>query len=204
MKRVLVTSLLGFAFLLISSVSVRATTIFFDAVPLGGDLWRYDYFLNGGSFDGTREGFRIFFDVGLYTALEDPPPSVPDWDLLIFQPDLVLDSAGKYDALALVDDPAFVGPFSVAFTWLGLLGTEPGSQPFDIYRLDSSGIPVPVETGRTRPLGGAVPEPSAFLLLALGALARQVLRTPGNRFRTFRPARSAPGHSTLTNTHLVV
>lgn len=201
MKRILVTTLLGFALLLVSPAPARATTIFFDAASLGGDLWRYDYFLSGGSFDGLQEGFRVFFDVGLYTALEDPPQSVPDWDLLIFQPDVVLDSAGKYDALALTNDPAFVGPFSVRFTWLGPFGTEPGSQPFDIYRLDS-GTPVPIETGRTRPLDSAVPEPSTLLLLAVGALAGRAWRTA--RRVSPRPNPSAPRHSTIADTHLLV
>jgi hypothetical protein len=157
------------------TASATATTIQFDAANLGGDVWRYVYSLSGDLL--ADQGFVVFFDETLYSSLQPLPPTPVDWDLLVTQPDLALQSAGAYDALALVDSPSFAGPFSVSFNWLGSAGTVPGRQPFQIYQLDASGFPAPLEDGMTSPLDSAeVPEPSTLLLVATGVAAGRTWR----------------------------
>ena len=97
--------------------------------------------------------------------------------LRVTNPDPVLTSLGTYDALALVNSPAFSGPFRVSFLWSG--AGAPGSQNFDVYTLDASGFPDPFETGVTTPrtvTPPPVPEPSTFLLVATGIAAVRKLR----------------------------
>ena len=108
-----------------------------DTTP-GQDLWEYSYEVSGLTLT-TGQGFTIFFDVNLYTLLQNPPPFVnSDWDLLTAQPDLALHSNGFYDAQALRNNPSFADPFKLRFVWLGTGGTTPGSQPFTVYNADFS------------------------------------------------------------------
>jgi hypothetical protein len=144
--------------------TARATVIEFEVTNVAGDVWQYDYFVDG-TFVGLQEGFAVYFDETLYADLVAIGPSPADWDVLVLDPIVALQSDGIYDALALVDNPTFSGPFSVAFTWLG--AGIPGSQPFEKYALDGSLQPVPIESGDTVPL---VPEPATFLLLATGGV----------------------------------
>jgi hypothetical protein len=161
--------------------AANATVIEFEATNVSGEIWRYDYFLSDVILS-AQQGFVVLFDEDLYSDLDPLLPSPLGWDVLSTIPDTVLDSDGTYDALALVDDPLFTGPFSVSFTWLGTAGTRPGSQPFSVYTLDASGFPEPFEFGDTTPRATtAVPEPSTLLLLAAGAAV-------GLRHRTRRPA----------------
>jgi hypothetical protein len=185
MKSTLSALFIGAA-VLIHSADAGATTIEFEAVHLGGSLWQYDYFLADGLFD-AQQGFAVFFDPDLFADLNPVSPA-PDWDVLVTIPDPLLDSDGTYDALALVDNPIFVGPFSVSFTWLGLSGTTPGSQIFNVYTLDASGFPEPIEVGVTTPRPTTpVPEPSTLFLSAVSAVAGSVLtrwrRRRGDRIR---------------------
>jgi hypothetical protein len=162
------------AAVLSNPAAARATTIEFEAIHLGGTLWQYDYFLTDGLFD-AQQGFAVFFDPDLYSDLNPVSPA-PDWDVLVTIPDPLLDSDGTYDALALVDNPIFVGPFSVSFTWLGLSGTTPGSQIFNVYTLDATGFPEPIEVGVTTPRPTTpVSEPSTLLLCVVSAVAGGVL-----------------------------
>ncbi len=182
MKRVAVAAAVVLACTFGGTRAASATSIEFQATDLpdvpGGDVWRYDYFLSDNNFLGTVNGFTVFFNATLYSGpLTELDPDPTNWDTLVFDPDpSSLFSAGVYDALALVDNPPFVGPFSVSFIWLGAPGTTPGSQPFDIYHLEGD-TPVADESGLTSPVGGAeVPEPSTLLLLATGAVAGRTLR----------------------------
>jgi hypothetical protein len=150
--------------LVLRAASAHATTIEFTTADLSGGRWEYEYFLRGDPFP-EGQGFAIFFDEALYSALElqAPSPGNGHWDPLLAQPDLALNSDGYYDVLALIADPSLIGPFRVSFLWTGL--DTPGSQPFEIYQLDEDLVRV-LDSGRTV---GPVPEPSTLLLLTAGA-----------------------------------
>jgi hypothetical protein len=175
--KVVVTALTLAAALLVHPATASATIIEYEVFPEGGSVWRYDYYLSGGTFT-AGSGFTIYFAVDAYAGLLLPAVLPPDWDILTTDPDpSVIDSRGIYDALARVDAPAFAGPFSVSFTWL-MPPAMPGAQDFEIYSLDASGSPVVSESGRTRLRGAAVPEPATFWLLAAGAAAGWARRRP--------------------------
>lgn len=178
MRRVFFVTVIVVAFMLSGAAPVGAATIQFQATDLpddvpGGDLWQYEYFLVGGNLLVTQ-GFAVFFDDTLYSTIQELLPA-PGWDIVVADPIPATTSEGYYDALALGDNPLFIGPFSLSFIWLGAPGT-PGSQPFEIYQQDASGLPEPFESGPTTPLDSAVPEPSTLLLLATGAAAGRILR----------------------------
>ena len=144
-----------------------AVTFRFEVVDLadttpGQDLWEYSYQVSGLTLT-TGQGFTIFFDLSLYTLLQNPPPFVnTDWSLLTVQPDLALHSNGFYDALALRNNPSLADLFKVRFVWLGTGGTTPGAQPYTVYNADFS----TQSQGQTT----NVPEPSTLALL-LAAIA---------------------------------
>jgi hypothetical protein len=147
------------------SIAYRATDL-----PDGGglDLWKYEYFVSGGSFD-TGFGFSILFPVGETQDLQPlPTPADADWDVIAIQPDPQLADDGRYDAQAKVDGATLGAAFAVQFHWLG--AGAPGSQLFELYDPSFATI----GTGETTP----VPEPVTGALLGLGlaavALARRV------------------------------
>jgi hypothetical protein len=152
------------------ATSAHASTIDFSTADLGDGRWEYEYFLKGDPFP-EGQGFTIFFDEALYSALDlrAPSPTNGHWDPLIVQPDLALNSDGYYDVLALIGDPSLIGPFRVSFLWAG--PDTPGSQPFEIYHLEGDLVRI-LDSGRTEP----VPEPSTFLLLTVGVGLRFALR----------------------------
>jgi hypothetical protein len=150
--------------------AARAAVIFYEATDLadlvsGQDLWQYRYEVTGITFD-ANEGFAIYASDSLYQELVSPGPVNADWDATVFQPDVVLNSPGAFDALAKVAGASLADPFIMNFVWLG--GTRtPGSQPFEIYRLIDEQLTV-IDEGRTIPR--TTPEPATGLLLGLAAL----------------------------------
>jgi hypothetical protein len=173
MRHALLPFLVAVAFVL-SPGSAHASAIQYDLTNLGGNSWQYDYYFSGPI--NAQQGFRVYFDFDA-SNLQVLPPATPGWDPLVTNPDPVLTSLGTYDALALVNSPAFSGPFRVSFLWSG--AGAPGSQNFDVYTLDASGFPDPFETGVTTPrtvTPPPVPEPSTFLLVATGIAAVRKLR----------------------------
>ena len=174
MKSLVHGLLLATAFIVYPSIA-GATAIEYQVTHLGGDSWQYDYFITDGTF-AAQQGFVVVFDDS-YENLQ-PMPSPADWDVLVTNPQPALLTDGGYDALALVDNPLFTGPFGVTFTWLGAPGTTPGAQAFYVYSLDASGAPVVIErVPESRP----VPEPSALLLMAVGAGWRLGVRRRARR-----------------------
>ncbi len=128
------------------------------AVVPGQDHWQYRYHVSEFSFQ-IGQGFDVFFDVGLYEDLEDPPPAVnTDWDVQAFQPDLALPDDGFYDAVAQTDVPSLSDIFIVTFVWTGT-GT-PGPQRFEIFDTNFSAL----ESGQTVP----VPEPATWIVMFAG------------------------------------
>jgi len=136
-------------------------------VLAGQDLWEYEYFLSGFVF-GLNEGFTIYASDTLYRELVIPAAPGADWDAVAFEPDVVLGSAGGYDALAQVPAPSLVGPFVLNFVWLGA-ARGPGSQPYEIYALDPQGALTVIDEGRT--VSRSVPEPAVLGLMGLAGVA---------------------------------
>lgn len=157
--------------------AARAGTIQFEArdladVVAGEDLWEYEYFLSGFTF-GANTGFTIYASEAVFMNLTIPTPPTADWDAQVVEPDTTLASPGWYDALALQAAPSLSGPFLMRFVWLGGPKT-PGSQPFDIYELDSLGNLTVVDDGRTVPR--SLPEPATALLVVAGLGALRATR----------------------------
>lgn len=145
-----------------------------DVVP-GRNLVRYVYTLSDFPHPAGF-GFSVGFDRSQYASLQSPPPVVsPNWDVVAFQPDLILAEAGRFDGQALVGSPSTSVAFAIDFVWLGP-GT-PGSQPYTIY--DASFATV--QSGQT------VPEPALASGVLLGAA---LLVAFARRARPDRVARS--------------
>lgn len=164
--RCLKAVLIIFFTVLFQLTNASAITITYSAndLPDGpqGDLWQYDYTVDGYSFS-EFEGFTIFFDNNLYDLLS-PLSAGGDWDIFDTQPNAGLLLDGIYDAMALVNSPDLSNSFSVSFIWLE--GNDsPSSQPFDIYDGNFNII----ESGTTSaPITAPVPEPETLLLFFLG------------------------------------
>lgn len=143
-----------------------------DAV-VGQDLWQYRYFLSGFIFN-TDQGFTIYAS-SLYQQLSTPGAPNADWEdpPLVVQPDPVLASDGFLDGLALVNGASLADAFVLNFLWLGG-PAQPGSQPYELYELNSQGQLTVVGRGQTQ-ARGSVPEPAALFLLAMG-LTRVAMR----------------------------
>lgn len=169
MKRVI---LAGFVALALSlAARAEAATITYDTLDLGAGQWQYSYNVNG--FPAVvDQGFTIYFDETLYTALTNPTTAAPaEWDLFVGQPDLGLPAAGFFDGRFVGTNPSAGNPFTIQFTFLGL-GT-PGSQPFEIY----NNSPFQILQSGTTQLAGVVPEPATLVLFAGGVvLAARSLR----------------------------
>lgn len=153
---------------LLGSTASAATTIQYQAIDLdntgSGDLWRYVYSVTG-DFN-ENEAFSIRFDPTLYSDLQDTPPGVAGWDILVLPTDLALPAAGIFEPLALATTSITNMLFSIEFVWLG--ADTPGAQPFEIISY-ASGATV-LEEGLTAS-ATAVPEPSAWMLMLGGGAA---------------------------------
>jgi hypothetical protein len=167
MKKLLLLSVIWISVLAFSS-SAFAGSIQFNSVNLGGTQWRYDYTVND-SFIGNTNGFTIYFDESLYENLANGTAPSSDWDLLLIQPQpsvppSIPPAPGIFDGLASATLPAGSYSFSVEFTWLGMGTSAPGSQPYELYTLDTSGYVTGSKPGWTSP-PTTVPEPSSSLIL---------------------------------------
>jgi len=129
----------------------------YDVFDLGSGIWEYSYQVSDFIFDQDY-GFTVYFDYGLYDSI-DSVSHGNDWDILFYDPDLILgvEDPGVYDALALYDNAALSEPFVVQFNWLGI--GNPGSQYFEIYDPSFTILEAGMTQGAT-----PVPEPSTILL----------------------------------------
>jgi hypothetical protein len=182
MKRALLALAIATVFVL-APRTTDAAPIEYVVTDLGSDVWQYDYYLDPSlTFAGNEDGFAVFFAFDDTSNLQVLPGVTSEWDPLVEEPIVAALSDGYYDALALVDNPSFIGPFSVSFLWSGA-GT-PGSQAYELYKLDASGAPVAFASGFTAlreddENPAPVPEPSSLLLLGTGVAAalRKLRRT---------------------------
>jgi hypothetical protein len=164
-----------------SSASASPIAIEYVATDLvdvdpGTDLWQYAYYVS--DFDFLQDqGFIVSFELGLFEHLQDPVPAPNgDWDPLTLQPDTELLSGGFYDALARNDHASLSDAFLVRFVWLGGVGTQPGSQLFDVYETVAGSDDLKfIESGETVQ---RVPDPPSLLVVVTalafsGALTRR-------------------------------
>ena len=169
------TILTGICAVFFLAESAYATVITYVATDLadttsGEDLWQFTYTVSDNTF-AADTGFTIYFDLELYSNLQDPAPYVnDDWDVITFPPDpcsLVWPQDGMYDAYALTDNASLVDPFTLEFVWLG--ADTPGAQFFEVY----DGITWTVlELGQTTAASAApIPEPTTIFLMATGLLS---------------------------------
>jgi PEP-CTERM motif-containing protein len=171
----------------ISPAVARGATISFEATDLedlsaGEDLWAYRYSLSGSPLQAD-EGFTVYFDRALYSALT--ATSTPSgWDLLLLQPDDLIPSDGMYDALN--EGGTSSSLFEVSFVWKGE-GTQPGIQPYDVYVFGENGLTT-TDSGITvssQAPPSQAPEPSSLLLLSgglVGVLAARRRRLAEQNF----------------------
>lgn len=128
--------------------------------PLGDPIYRFTYTLSGGTLNANEE-VEIRFDPALYGELFNASAGA-DFDVLIFQPNNPPGSAGIYSALALIDNPSLLIPFTVEATYLG--PDTPPVQEFVINFYDELGNVHVLEEGTTIAL---VPEPATFATVGL-------------------------------------
>ena len=156
----------------------------YSLTNIAGNTWQYDYHMSG--FDlNAGQVITVNFDYNYCSDITIE--GMPDlagfgWNIFVFQPELNLPDDntaenGAYNANALVDYPAYSGPFSVQFNWLNA-AAAPGAQSFDLFDFENAGTDDNIIfSGWTVLRGGpdvpVVPEPASGLLLlgGLGLLA---------------------------------
>ena len=138
--------------------SLSAGTIQYDVYSLGGSSYRYDYSVSGIFFQANQV-LDIRFDPSLYGTLSNGmAPS--GFVAILLQPNNPPGDSGDYKALALLDEPAFSGMFSVEVVYLGS-GT-PGSQQFVVDQYDGRGVFQQHTTTAGITTTSEVPEPLSF------------------------------------------
>jgi hypothetical protein len=166
-------TIISVLFLLLSvslSGKAHATSIFYEAKPLGGAQWEYDYTVMNSTLGSPLQEFTIRFDYNLFKNLAIKNTNT-NWDQVVIQPQTIFaPQDGFYDAMTLgtgITGGDSEGGFTVSFDWLG--NGTPGRQPFDIVNPENYSI---LDSGLTAPLNASpVPEPATFLLTALGLVA---------------------------------
>ena len=160
-------SSLAAALLCLASGVAQAITVNGDFVNTANDHWTAQFSItNDGSLPEVSN-FTVYFD-WLFASNLQLLASPGTWDTIVIQPDTALASSGFMDALVL--DPAdallpgqSANGFGVSFDW-DSANRAPRSFEFTVndanFKVLTSGGTVVSTT--------AVPEPSTYLLFALG------------------------------------
>lgn len=152
----------------------QATVVNGDFTNAGGIAWTVDFKVTN---DGTLPlvgNFTVFFDYGSASNLV-LVSSPGNWDTLVLQADDGLASAGYLDSLPLdtsdkLSNGQSVSGFKVRFEWSAAV--TPTSFTYAIN--DDSFIAL--ETGFTATTSTPLPEPTSYVLLALGVAALSYFR----------------------------
>ena len=155
---------------LFTARAIAAPIVQFQETNLVGNLDSYTYFVSGITFQAHEE-LDIRFDPAVYGTLSSALAGA-GFSAMVLQPNNPPGTFGDYSAVALVNNPALAGPFTVDFVFSGS-GT-PGPQPFYLNLYDQnynfistigSGLTIPAG-----PTGPTIPEPGSFGLGGLGVL----------------------------------
>lgn len=166
MKRSVLLIVLGL--ILCPLMKSQAATMEYESVLVDpvSQKWQYSYSVSGVEFN-SGFGFTIYFNTDDFSWVQETPPTVnTDWDILTWQPDLMLPGDGAYDACAQVDSASLVNPFIVSCQWIGNVGC-PGSQYYEIYSPEFETL----ISGYTIPANQAVPVPPPVILMGSGLLS---------------------------------
>ncbi len=148
---------------LLLGAAAHAGIVQYTTTALGGDLWRYEFTLQGQAPSGGFDGLTIYFaptSFGLLTSLVAPP----DWDPLVIQPDTALPADGFVDLLhvsGLLNGTVDPVGLSVDVRYLGT--GSPSSQRFELYVSDPFSVVLSGETQQAN----EVPEPGTIFLVAV-------------------------------------
>ena len=174
MKNLILIATLVFSCLVCAPAASALPSIEYSLTNIAGDTWQYDYYLSG--FDLTADqAITIYFDLNYCTEITPMNDlSSFGWYSFALQPDPNIWGGGEdgsYNAVALIDHPAYSDSFIVQFNWLD--ATIPGVQSFDMFNSDLDVIGSGFTVLRGGPDVPAVPEPASGLLLlgGLGILA---------------------------------
>jgi len=163
------------------SSSAMAASISYLTTPLGGNSWRYDYWVDNTSAPVDFDEVTIFFDSTRFSSLRAATAPTA-WDLLVVQPDLAIPADGFLDGIRLAGSFGAQAAqlFSITFDYAGI--GAPASQRFEL--IDSATFAVR-ESGLTLPAAvPAIPEPRGLALLGVAMIAA---------LRTYQARRSNSG-----------
>lgn len=153
--------------LLLGALGLSAGSVYsqYTVEALGGNAYRYTYNVSGDFL--ANQALEFQFSAGHYIFLDAGIAPNSDWDGLIFQPNNPPGADGVWSLLALIDNPATSGLFTIDFQWGG--PGIPTSQHFYVNQYDALGNFVAmVSQGDTVPAPPGpitVPEPSTAVLL---------------------------------------
>jgi hypothetical protein len=164
---------------------LAAGTVGYQVSDLGANVFRYEFLPSNLGLLQNQE-LDIQFDPALFGSLFNGVAG-SDFRLLLLQPNNPLGAAGDYSALALIDNPSLLGPFSVDVRWIGT--GVPGGLPFLLHQFDASGRNLGTIgsgfVGVAGPVG--TPEPASWLLGGMGLVIGGFLRMGRRRLQRVRP-----------------
>lgn len=154
--------------LFITTISAKASTIFYAATNIAGTVWQYDYTVQNDSYSDPILGFTVYFNSADYTNLV-AVHSPGNWDVIVLQPDLSIPADGLYDAVTTtggIPPQSSLGGFSVQFQYLG--AGHPGSQAFEFYIPEPFQVTLSGMTVDSTDPSGTIPEAQSAWLILLG------------------------------------
>jgi hypothetical protein len=158
--------------------SISAGTIQYQVVDLGQNAFRISYSLSDFMFLENQE-LAIGFDPAIYQSLSNGIAPA-GFDLLLLQPNNPPGAFGEFSALALMDNPALSGIFSVDVVLTGR--GRPGEQSFAVNQLDENGVILSTISSGVTVDAAAAPEPATLSLAGAALLAGAVLSVVRRRF----------------------
>lgn len=147
------------------SARANASVINADITDLGSGNYRYTFDFSQLTLFANEE-VEIEFAQNLFSLLFNGVAGI-DFSLNLFQPNVPPGVHGSYSALATVNNPSLLGPFSVDVSFIGQ--GKPGSVPFLLNTFESpTGLYISTVDSGYLTISG-VPEPGTLLLFAVAS-----------------------------------